>query len=69
MSFTIVDVPPERPEFLRETIRLLAEKLDRDRARLLERVARASDAELTAGNDAEWGIGQIAVHLDRKSVV
>ena len=63
MSLTVVDVPPDRPEFLRETIRLLAEKLERDRAHMLDRVSRASDAELTAGNDAEWGIGQIAVHL------
>ena len=33
------------------------------RERLLERVARATDAELAAGTDEAWGLGQIAVHL------
>jgi hypothetical protein len=63
MSLTVVDEPPDRPEFIRETLRLLAERTDRGRARLLERVARASDAELVAGTDDDWGLGQVATHL------
>lgn len=63
MRLTVVDEPPDRPEFVRETVRLLAERTDRGRARLLERVARASDAELGAGSDDAWGLGQVATHL------
>jgi len=33
------------------------------RARLLTRVEQASDADLVAGSDDDWGVGQIAVHL------
>ena len=29
----------------------------------MERVRAATDAQLAAGSDADWGLGQIAVHL------
>ena len=63
MTLTVADDPPDRPEWVSETIRLLAEGTDKGRARLLARVEHASDAELAAGSDDDWGIGQIAVHL------
>ena len=63
MSLTIVDEPRDRPEWIRETVALLAERIRADRARLLRRVARATDEELVRGDDADWGIGQIATHL------
>lgn len=63
MSFVLVEHPADRPEFLRETIDLVAEELERQRARLLERVAGASDAEIAAGTEDDWGLGQIAAHL------
>ena len=63
MTLTVTDDPPDRPEWIRETIRLVSETTLRSRAELLERVARATDAELTAGADSDWGLGQIAVHL------
>jgi hypothetical protein len=37
--------------------------MDAWRARLLARVEQASDADLAAGSDDDWGLGQIAVHL------
>ena len=63
MPLTVVDEPPDRPGFIQETVRLLAERLERERGGLLERVERASDAELGAGTDDAWGIGQVAAHL------
>lgn len=63
MSFTLVERPADRPEFLRETIDVVAEELERQRSRLLERVAAANDAELGAGTEDDWGLGQIAAHL------
>jgi hypothetical protein len=63
MSLTVVDEPRDRPDWIRETLRLLAERTERGRARLLERVARAADAELAAGSDDAWGLGQVATHL------
>lgn len=63
MSFIVVDEPPDRPEFLREALRLIAASIERERARLLELVGAASDADLAAGTDEEWGLGQIAAHL------
>ena len=63
MTLTVADDPPDRPEWVSETIRLLAEGTDRGRARLLARVEQVSDAELSKGSDHDWGIGQIAVHL------
>lgn len=58
-----MDEPPDRPEWLRETLRLTAEALERGRSRVLARVARASDADLVSGDDVNWGVGQIAVHV------
>lgn len=63
MSFVVVERPADRPEFLRETIALIGAELERQRARLLERVAAADDAELAAGTEEDWGLGQIAAHL------
>ncbi|HET8568945.1 MAG TPA: DinB family protein [Candidatus Limnocylindria bacterium] len=63
MTLVVVDEPPDRPEWIRETVRLRSEDLRSRRRRLLELVARASDADLVAGSDEAWGIGQIAVHL------
>ena len=63
MPLTVVDEPPDRPDFIQETVRLLAERIEGERAGLLARVERASDAELSAGTDEDWGIGQIAAHL------
>lgn len=55
--------PADRPEFLREMIALVGAELERQRAGLLERVAAAADAEIAAGTEGEWGLGQIAAHL------
>lgn len=63
MTLTVVDVPADRPEWIRETIRLVAERIAEERALLLARVDAASDAELVAGTDDDWGLGQIATHL------
>ena len=63
MTLTVADDPPDRPEWVSETIRLLADGTQRGRARLLARVEHATDAELAAGSDDDWGVGQIAVHL------
>jgi hypothetical protein len=63
VSLRVVDEPPDRPEWLRETIRLLVGGAAITRDRLLERVARASDADLAAGSDDDWGLGQVAAHL------
>ena len=63
MPITVVDEPPDRADFIQETVRLLAERLQGERAGLLERVERASDAELSSGTDGAWGIGQVAAHL------
>lgn len=63
MSFTVVDEPPDRPEFLKEALRVIAGSIERERARLLARVAAADDAELAGGTEDDWGLGQIAAHL------
>lgn len=63
MPLIVVDEPPDRPDFIRETVRLLGERLERERAGLLARVERASDTELSSGTDEAWGIGQVAAHL------
>ena len=63
MTLRVVDDPPDRPEWLRETIRLLTGGTAQERERLLARVARASDAELSRGSDDDWGLGQVATHL------
>lgn len=59
----VVDEPPDRPEWVTETVRLVGESSARWRDELLARVARATDADLAAGGDEAWGLGQIAVHL------
>ena len=63
MTLRVVDDPPDRREWLRETIRLLVGGTTVERDRLLARVARASDADLAKGSDDEWGLGQVATHL------
>jgi hypothetical protein len=63
VTLKVIDDPPDRPAWVSETIRLLANGTDDWRARLLARVEHATDAELAAGSDDDWGLGQIAVHL------
>lgn len=63
MTLKVTDEPPDRPEWVSETIRLVCEVNDQRRAELLARVARANDADLAGGSDEAWGLGQIAVHL------
>ena len=63
MTLVVVDEPKDRPEWIKETVALLAERIREDRARLLERVARAPDDDLARGDDDDWGLGQIATHL------
>jgi hypothetical protein len=63
VALTVTDDPPDRPQWVSETIRLVADGTDHWRARLLERVEHATDAQLAAGSDDDWGIGQVAVHL------
>jgi hypothetical protein len=58
-----VDDPPDRPEWLRETIRLLVTGTAVERDRLLARVAGATDPSLAQGSDDDWGLGQVATHL------
>src|SRR5256886_746355 len=63
VTLRVVDDPPDRPEWLRETIRLLTGGTAQERERLLARVTRASDAEVSKGSDDDWGLGQVATHL------
>src|SRR4029077_18032898 len=63
VTLRVVDDPPDRPEWLLETIRLLTSATAAERDRLLTRVARASDADLAKGSDDDWGLGQVATHL------
>jgi hypothetical protein len=63
VTLVVTDEPPDRPEWITATLRLVAEATGHGRARLLERVAATSDADLTAGAEDDWGVGQIAVHL------
>jgi hypothetical protein len=63
VTLTVADDPPDRPAWVTETVRLLAEGTDEWRARLVARVEQTSDADLVAGSDDDWGVGQIAVHL------
>jgi hypothetical protein len=63
MTLVVTDEPPDRPAWVAETLRLVAEGSARGRDRLLARVALATEAELSAGSDDDWGLGQIAVHL------
>jgi hypothetical protein len=59
----VVDDPPDRPEWLRQTIRQLVDGTAIERDELLGRVQKASDAALLAGSDDDWGLGQVATHL------
>jgi len=63
MTLVVTDEPPDRPAWITETLRLVTEATERGRERLLARVDRLTDAELVAGTDDDWGVGQIAVHL------
>ena len=66
MSFvplTVVDNPADRPEWIKETIRLLTGVAADGRRSLLHLVGESTDADLLAGTADDWGIGQIAVHL------
>jgi hypothetical protein len=59
----VVDDPPDRPEWLRQTIRLLVEGTAIERDKLLGRVERTPDGALLGGSDDDWGLGQVATHL------
>jgi DinB family protein len=63
VTLRVVDDPPDRPDWLRETIRLLVAGTATERDRLLVRVAGATDADLRKGSDDDWGLGQVATHL------
>jgi hypothetical protein len=63
VTLRVVDDPPDRPAWLRETIRILVEGTTAERDRLLARVARTPDADLVIGSDDDWGLGQVAAHL------
>ena len=63
MTLTVTEDPPDRPGWVSETIHLVANGTDEWRARLLARVEHATDTDLAAGSDDDWGIGQVAVHL------
>lgn len=58
-----MDDPLDRPAWIAETIRLLADGADLGRRGLLRRVEAATDAELAAGSADDWGLGQVASHL------
>jgi hypothetical protein len=63
MSLTLVDNPPDRPAWIKETIRLLTGVAADGRRSLLHLVEETTDADLLAGTPDDWGLGQIAVHL------
>jgi hypothetical protein len=63
MALTVVDNPPDRPEWIKETIRLLTGVAADGRRSLLHLVEETTDADLLAGTPDDWGLGQIAVHL------
>ena len=63
MSLLVVDDPSDRPAWIRETIALLGDRIRADRARLVARVAAASDGDLVRGEADDWGLGQVATHL------
>lgn len=63
MPLVVVDDPPDRPDFIAETVGLLVDRLEEERERLLRRVEQASDTALASGSDLAWGIGQVAAHL------
>ena len=63
MSVTVVDNPSDRPDFIKETIRLVTAGAADGRRSLLHLVEETTDADLLAGTPDDWGLGQIAVHL------
>jgi hypothetical protein len=63
VTLRVVDDPPDRPDWLRETIRLLTSGTTAERDKLLGRVAQATDPDLAKGSDDDWGLGQVATHL------
>lgn len=63
MTLTVVDNPADRPDFIAETLRLVAGAAGEGRRSLLHLVEEATEAELLAGSPEEWGLGQVAVHL------
>ena len=63
VTLTVVDNPADRPEWIKETIRLLTGAAADGRRSLLHLVEEATDADLLAGTPDDWGLGQIAVHL------
>lgn len=63
MSLTLVDNPADRPEWIKETIRLVVAGAADGRRSLLHLVEQATDPDLLAGTPDEWGLGQIAAHL------
>ncbi|MHB8631484.1 MAG: DinB family protein [Candidatus Limnocylindria bacterium] len=63
MSLLVVDNPPDRPEWIKETIRLLTGVAADGRRTLLHLVEETTDADLQAGTADDWGLGQIALHL------
>jgi len=63
VPLTVVDNPADRPEWIKETIRLLTGVAADGRRSLLHLVEETTDADLLAGTVDDWGLGQIAVHL------
>jgi hypothetical protein len=63
MSLTVVDNPPDRPEWITETIRLVTGVAADGRRSLLHLVEETTDVDLLAGTPTDWSLGQIAVHL------
>ena len=63
MSLTVVDNPADRPEWIRETIRLLTGVAGDGRRSLLHLIEETTDADLLAGTAEDWGVGQVAVHV------
>jgi hypothetical protein len=63
MPLTVVDNPADRPEWIKETIRLLTGVAADGRRALLHLVEETTDADLLAGTPEDWGLGQIAAHL------
>jgi len=59
----VVEDPADRPEWLRETIRLLVDGTTLERDKLFSRVQNAPDRALLEGSDDDWGLGQVATHL------
>ena len=63
MPLLVVEDPPDRPEWLRQTIRLLVDGTAVERDRLIDRVEKTPDGSLLKGSDDDWGLGQVATHL------